>query len=165
MLTSTTMATTETETTRTRSETIPICATPLDNKTLESIPKPEDFSDVANKTCSKKESSHQTDVVTTIRQNNTFDIEYLQSRGPALMPATNWSHSISTQVPNTAQVSVKKIWEEKQKISLSRERRATRILGIVMGVFVACWLVSIQLTHLLFSLVITIASLPTKFKN
>ncbi|XP_042142455.1 tyramine receptor 1 [Ixodes scapularis] len=37
-------------------------------------------------------------------------------------------------------VKVYPCWEEKQRISLSRERRAARVLGIVMGVFVLCWL-------------------------
>nr|WOZ50829.1 octopamine tyramine receptor [Rhipicephalus microplus]WOZ50831.1 octopamine tyramine receptor [Rhipicephalus microplus]WOZ50848.1 octopamine tyramine receptor [Rhipicephalus microplus] len=37
-------------------------------------------------------------------------------------------------------VKVFTCWEERQRISLSRERRAARVLGIVMGVFVLCWL-------------------------
>ena len=37
-------------------------------------------------------------------------------------------------------VSVRQFIEEKQRISLSKESKAARVLGVIMGVFVVCWL-------------------------
>ena len=36
--------------------------------------------------------------------------------------------------------SVRQFIEEKQRISLSKESKAARVLGVIMGVFVVCWL-------------------------
>lgn len=49
------------------------------------------------------------------------------------------STSGAGQTPPTT-ATVYQFIEERQRISLSKERRAARTLGVIMGVFVVCWL-------------------------
>ncbi|XP_008549410.1 probable G-protein coupled receptor No18 [Microplitis demolitor] len=57
----------------------------------------------------------------------------------------NQTPTVTTTNPNattttTTTTTVYQFIEERQRISLSKERRAARTLGVIMGVFVVCWL-------------------------
>jgi len=89
--------------------------------------------------CRLKTGTTLTDSSTKSRKKKLTLLEAESSCGGSSIPVSMGSTSVLTQV-----------WEEKQRISLSRERKAARVLGIVMGKWSSCllsWMVLISKSH------------------
>lgn len=109
---------------------------------------PKNTKEVAHYQDSTSHSNDQTSaatVIVNVQENSKSEVVAIESATRRVEKAkknvykesSSGSLKVKAKGKETAtgegMSSVKRFWEEKQKISLSRERRATRILGIVMG--------------------------------
>ncbi|XP_046835538.1 tyramine receptor 1 [Vespa crabro] len=104
----------------------------------------DDAESVSSETNHNERSTPRTHAKPSLIDDEPTEVTIGGGGGGATGSVTGNSRRVASasgagQTPPTT-ATVYQFIEERQRISLSKERRAARTLGVIMGVFVVCWL-------------------------